>query len=122
MKKRILSYRNRIDEIIEKDSPDTDWKDLMEEHLKQIEFFQHERLIHLMVTLTFALLAILSLILAYVSTQIATFALFFVILILLIPYIKHYYLMENKCQEMLKQYDEIWKKVKEERRNKEASD
>ncbi len=112
MKKRILSYRNRIDEIIENDSPDTDWKDLMEEHLKQIEFFQHERLIHLMVTLTFALLAILSLILAYVSTQIATFALFFVILILLIPYIKHYYLMENETQKMYDQYDKILEKIR----------
>ena len=112
MKKRILSYRHRIDEIIEKNSSDTDWKNLMEEHLQQIEFFQHERLIHLMVTMLFAILAILALILAYVSTKIATLALFLVILILLIPYIKHYYLLENEVQKMYNQYDKILEKIR----------
>lgn len=107
-----MSYRNRIDEIIEADSPDTDWSDLMKEHLQQIEFFQHERLIHLMVTILFAILEILSLILAFISTQIATFALFFVVLILLIPYIKHYYLMENEVQKMYDQYDKILEKIR----------
>lgn len=33
-------------------------------------------------------------------------------LVLLIPYIGHYYLLENEVQKMYIQYDEIWKRVK----------
>ncbi len=113
MKKRILSYRKRIDEIINEDRPNTDWSDLLNEHLQQIEFFQHERLIHLMVTILFAIMAFLAIILAYISKQLATFALFIAILILLIPYIKHYYLMENEVQKMYDQYDKILKKIRQ---------
>ena len=55
-------------------------------HLIQVSFFQHERLIHLIVTVTFALL------------------------ILLIPYIRHYYILENEVQKMYGQYDRMMEK------------
>ena len=112
MKKRILSYRKRIDETIEQNSPNTDWAALMEEHLQQIQFFQHERLIHLMVTILFAIMAFMAIILAYIAKSVATIALFAAILILLIPYIKHYYLMENETQKMYDQYDIILERMK----------
>lgn len=38
------------------------------------------------------------------------------ILVLLIPYIKHYYLLENEVQKMYVQYDRIAQKVYEEKK------
>ena len=56
MKKRILTYRNRIDQLLKDCSMDTDWEEVLQEHLIQVGFFQHERFVHLLVTVTFALL------------------------------------------------------------------
>ena len=39
------------------------------------------------------------------------------ILVLLIPYIKHYYLLENEVQKMYVQYDRIVQKMYEEEKN-----
>ena len=65
MEQRILQYRKSIDEWLEKTEQSAQvsqeiLRDKMEEHLNQIGFFQHERLIHLIVTVTFALLEMLA--------------------------------------------------------------
>ena len=49
MKKRIITYRQRIDALLaapESVSSIEQWHDILQEHLIQIGFFQHERLIH----------------------------------------------------------------------------
>lgn len=107
MKKRIISYRERIDRILEKASEETDWKQVLEEHLVQIAFFQHERLIHLIVTVTFALLTVISFGIMLLSGFLPVIALTILLFVLLIPYIGHYYTLENEVQKMYKQYDEI---------------
>ena len=57
MKKRIINYRLKIDNLLA--NPDKiskeEWKKILQEHLTQIAFFQHERLVHLIVTVTFAI-------------------------------------------------------------------
>ena len=58
MEKRILTYRKKIDELLQRN--DVDWNRVLEEHLIQVGFFQHERLIHLIVTVTFAVLEMIS--------------------------------------------------------------
>ena len=107
MKKRILGYRTRIDGILEKNAPDTNWEELLSEHLVQIGFFQHERLVHLIVTVTFAILTMLSLVVALMICNPALYALTLLLLVLLIPYIMHYYTLENEVQKMYVQYDRI---------------
>ena len=82
-------------------------QDKLEEHLVQVGFFQHERLIHLIVTVTFALLEMLAIVLSVISDSLFTLLLPIVILILLIPYIRHYYILENKVQKMYVQYDRM---------------
>ena len=106
MKKRIIAYRTKIDEIL-KSNDEIDWEKIMDEHLVQIGFYQHERLVHLLVTLAFALMEI-----ATICTLIATGYQYLVLLaalllILLIPYVFHYYTLENEVQKMYVQYDEI---------------
>ena len=64
MKKRIINYRLKIDNLVA--NPDKiskeEWKKILQEHLTQIAFFQHERLVHLIVTVTFAILTMMSII------------------------------------------------------------
>ena len=81
--------------------------DKLKEHLVQVGFFQHERLIHLIVTVTFALLEMLAIVLSVISDSLFTLLLPIVILILLIPYIRHYYILENEVQKMYGQYDRM---------------
>ena len=82
-------------------------QDKLKEHLVQVGFFQHERLIHLIVTVTFALLEMLAIVLSVISDSLFTLLLPIVILILLIPYIRHYYILENEVQKMYVQYDRM---------------
>lgn len=82
-------------------------RDKLQEHLVQVGFFQHERLIHLIVTVTFALLEMLAIVLSVISDSLFTLVLPVVILILLVPYIRHYYILENEVQKMYVQYDRM---------------
>ena len=112
MEQRILQYRKSIDEWLEKTEQSAQvsqeiLRDKMEEHLNQIGFFQHERLIHLIVTVTFALLEMLAIFLNVISDRLFSLLLPVVILILLVPYIRHYYILENEVQKMYVQYDRM---------------
>ena len=119
MKHRTIGYVKKIDGILAGETEVDSWEDLMQDHLIQIGFFQHERLIHLMVTLTFAFLAV-GTILVEIAIKFAPLLIIaFLMIVLLVPYIKHYFLLENKTQRMYEQYDKMLLKVKEERKNKE---
>ena len=112
MEQRILQYRKSIDEWLEKTEQSAQvsqeiLRDKMEVHLNQIGFFQHERLIHLIVTVTFALLEMLAIFLNVISDRLFSLLLPVVILILLVPYIRHYYILENEVQKMYVQYDRM---------------
>ena len=131
MEQRILQYRKSIDEWLEKTEQSAQTqedgnaegimrteeqdanererivRDKLKEHLTQIGFFQHERLIHLIVTVTFALLEMLAILLSVIADSLFSILLPVVILILLVPYIRHYYILENEVQRMYVQYDRM---------------
>ena len=77
--------------------------------LKRIQFYQHERLIHLLVTLAFALFFLLSLFMALILKQLGILVLTGLFLVLLVPYIKHYYFLENSVQELYTIYYKLEK-------------
>ena len=108
MEKRILNYRKYIDELLM--NSDLDWEAVIREHLIQISFFQHERLIHLIVTITFAILEMIAIGLTVVSFTLWIGLLAIALLILLVPYIRHYYILENEVQKMYWQYDKMVEK------------
>lgn len=108
MEKRILTYRKYIDGLLAKEG--LDWAALVREHLIQISFFQHERLIHLIVTVTFALLEVIVIGLCVTAFSPGVGLLAIAILVLLIPYIRHYYILENEVQRMYRQYDQMVQK------------
>lgn len=113
MKERILNYRNRIDNLININSNETDWDKVIKEHLIQIGFFQHERLIHWLVTMLFALLTFMAVGVYLITGAVYVLALIGILLVLLIPYIMHYYLLENETQKMYDQYDRMLELKKE---------
>ena len=108
MEGRILNYRKYIDELLGRD--DLDWEAVIREHLIQISFFQHERMIHLIVTITFAILEVIVIGLTVVSFTLGVGLLAIALLLLLIPYIRHYYILENEVQRMYRQYDQMVEK------------
>lgn len=105
MKKYLKEYVEQIDKLLEKDINNIDNE--IEKHLIKIKFFQHERLIHLLVTLAYAIMAIMSFV---ASTTTPMFVFVGVILILfLIPYVLHYFFLENNVQYLYIQYDKMLK-------------
>lgn len=77
------------------------------EMLVQIQFFQHERLIHLIVTVLFALLAVITILASLIIQEPAVLLLCLMFIVLLIPYIRHYYILENGVQKLYEYYDRI---------------
>lgn len=110
MKKYLKEYVETIDELLKEDIIDIDQE--IEKHLIKIAFYQHERLIHLLVTLAYAIMAIISFI---ASVQTPMFVFVVIILVLfLIPYVLHYFFLENNVQYLYKQYDRMLE-IKEEK-------
>lgn len=110
MKERLLKYLNDIDTLLQKGTTVTE--EIISYHKVQISFFQHERLIHLLVTMFVGLLAILFLLVGLSIENIALLLIFLCLLLLFIPYILHYYLLENGVQKLYQQYDNLQSKKK----------
>ena len=105
MKKYLKEYVAEIDKLLESDVDNI--TEVIDKHLIKINFFQHERLIHLLVTLAYAIMAIISFI---ASTTTPMFVFVGVILVLfLIPYVLHYFFLENNVQYLYIQYDKMLK-------------
>lgn len=112
MRKRVLAYLEYTDNLIKmyQDNPEEISQSLdqaIKDHLVQIGFFSHERLIHLIVTVTFAILCLMSMAMTVISFSISSFLLTIIFLVMMIPYIRHYYLLENSVQRMYEQYDSM---------------
>ena len=107
MRKRLVEYRKRIDALVAEAPASADWDAVIEEHLVQISFFQHERLVHLLVTLAFAIMELGSAVAAMLAPSPLSAALMLLLLVLLVPYIVHYYFLENETQKLYAQYDRM---------------
>lgn len=111
MADRIRQYLAYIDTLLESEDESIDWEEEMKKHLVQIAFFAHERLIHLIVTVTFAILSVMAFLYTYSNFSLQMLLLVFMLLILMVPYIKHYFLLENSVQDMYEQYDKMQAKA-----------
>jgi Flp pilus assembly protein TadB len=107
MKERILNYMKQIDDMLENPPEGIDYENEIKKHLVQIGFFMHERLIHLIVTVLFAVMTLAAIFFAVAAPSIGLLLLIVALMCLLVPYIMHYYLLENGVQKMYKQYDEM---------------
>lgn len=111
MADRIRQYMAYIDKLLETEEENIDWEEEMKKHLVQIAFFAHERFIHLVVTVIFAILTVMVFLYTFSNFSIPLLLLIVMLLVLLVPYIKHYFLLENSVQDMYEQYDKMQAKA-----------
>ncbi len=113
MKKYVLQTMNAVRKYIDeemKNAPAEKTSEVLTEFEKKIEYFQHERLIHLLVTLAFAtwlLFEIYCLFVLPAEFLIAGILLVLIFFGLTIGYVMHYYFLENSVQKMYHMRDEI---------------
>src|SRR5574344_1267463 len=103
MKEYLYNYIKEIDELLKKDHI-SNKEEVINNHLIKIGFFQHERLIHLLVTLCYAIFLI-----SFIALSIYYKLLVFIVIIItvfLVFYVLHYFKLENGVQYLYKQYDE----------------
>jgi len=105
MRKRLTEYLSYLENVNINELDDTDKSNLLKDLLIQISFFQHERLIHLLVTLTFSLLTVAGIVTSVFVQTFSVLILTILFLILLVPYVIHYYFLENGVQKLYTYYD-----------------
>lgn len=103
MDKKLKTHISNIDKILN-NSKIKDKEELLNDHLTQISFFQHERFVHLLVTVFTGIISILFFLFGTLLENIMLMLLFAITLCLFIPYILHYYKLENGVQRMYEQY------------------
>ena len=102
MKKYIIRYLKYVEE--NKKGAD---KDFIDKHLQKIEFFQAERVVHLLVTLATLIVEIMAFTIGAALSNIYCIIIGFLIMCFLIPYVLHYFFLENSMWKMYEQYDEM---------------
>ncbi len=109
MTKYLTEYKRFILKCLEDEN--CDFKQLLDYHRDKIGFFSHERLIHLLVMILFAICTVITILAIVIWQTLTLIPLAVLLLILLVPYIKHYYFLENSVQLLYKYYDRIYEKV-----------
>jgi cell division protein FtsW (lipid II flippase) len=104
MTEYIKKYDKYIKSLSE-DSALSSYDRIIENHLIQIKFLQHERLVHLLVTLFFALFLFISFAIALFTSKLLFYIICFILMVVLIFYIFHYYLLENTVQRWYHYYN-----------------
>jgi lipopolysaccharide export LptBFGC system permease protein LptF len=106
MKKYIQNYVKEIENKLKKDISKNDLNELKD----KINFFSHERIVHMFIMLFCILILLIFIILSLTNEM---FILPTIILIVLnIFYILHYYFLENSVQYLYKLYDKMNDKIK----------
>lgn len=111
MYKRLCDYIDYIEEATRPENlkklSSEQKKDLTAKLLTQIGFFQHERIIHLIVTHLFAMITIVTLVGMMYFKTIPMLILFVLEMSLVFPYIVHYYHLENGTQYLYTMFDRL---------------
>ena len=109
MKKETKEYLEYIKEINNKETI-KDKDKILSDLLVQIGFIQHERFVHLIVTVFVGLSAILFIGLALEFELLGFVLLTMITIVLFAFYILHYYFLENSTQELYRIYNSIKEK------------
>ena len=109
MKNELLEYIRQAKELAENGEVT---EEKLYSMLVNIKFFQHERLVHLLVTLAFAIMTIITLAMVLITVQIPLIILFLLFLALTVPYVFHYYRLENGVQELQRTYRKAEERLK----------
>ena len=107
MLKKLSDYENELLKMVSQGNP------LTPEQLLSVRthigFFQHERLVHELVMILFAILTVGGILFLMVVPEISVVALGVLFFALLVPYVKHYYGLENGVQRLYDAYEKLEK-------------
>jgi len=107
MLKKLNDYESKLWDMVDSGQP------LTAEQLLSVRthigFFQHERLVHELVMILFALLTVGGILFLIVRAELAVFALDVLFFALLVPYVKHYFGLENGVQRLYELYEKLEK-------------
>ena len=92
-------HEKYVNEILGGKQGEEKLKELLAYHDKQIQWIQHERLVHLIVMLFVCLFTLLSFGFTVIETSTPSIVLSGLLLILSLAYIIHYYRIENGIQK-----------------------
>ncbi len=112
MYKYLQAHEKHVLELLAS-TDEQDWEVIREHHLIQIGFMQHERLVHLIVTLAVACIMLGSYVLSAIHPDVVTIILDVILTVLEVFYLSHYYRVENGVQRWYGIYNKICEKCKE---------
>lgn len=107
MGRKLKNYVCYLEALLADMSKIDDIEKLKQDVLTEIKFWQHERLIHLLVTILFSILLMSMIIVSFFYVSIPSVLLFLMFLALEIPYIRHYYILENNTQKLYRIYEQL---------------
>ena len=110
MGRKLKEYIVALQKLLESGEDIENIGELKKELLTEIGFWQHERLIHLLVTILFALMTMAVFMVLLFYPQISMLILLIALLSLMIPYIRHYYILENGVQTLYVFYEKLTKR------------
>lgn len=113
MTEYLTDYMNTVSERLDSCSNANELDKILAEHMDKIAFMQHERIVHFLVTMMFAVILAVFMVGMLLTDNMMLLVIVTIITVLLAFYIKHYYFLENTVQKMYKVYDRILKMQKE---------
>ncbi|MBP5654324.1 MAG: hypothetical protein J6X33_02300 [Clostridiales bacterium] len=123
MKKYIKEYMATVDSFIAdelKGASEDQIKDFLSEFDRKLSWFCHERLIHLLVTLAFAMFMLFEIYAAMTQLNLFSAVMSVILLCLTVAYVFHYYFLENSVQKMYTMRDKIDGELKSRRKGSEG--
>lgn len=107
MTKQIKEYLAMLEQFFRVSHSDDEMLSMKTRLLQRIAFYSHERLVHLIITMSFAVFFLISLFMWLVVKNTGLAVLTVLLLVMLVAYIKHYYFLENSVQKMYLYYYEL---------------
>jgi fatty acid desaturase len=107
MTEYLTNYMKTVLKRLEECSSGAELEEILSEHKDKIAFMQHERIVHFLVTMMFAVVLAVFMGIVMFTENPAMLLLVTIIIVLLGFYIKHYYFLENTVQKMYRVYDDI---------------
>ncbi|MBQ9807250.1 MAG: hypothetical protein IJM55_00090 [Ruminococcus sp.] len=107
MTEYLTNYMNTVRKRLDSCTTPEELAEIMSEHKDKIAFMQHERIVHFLVTMMFALILAIFMIGTLLLNNFMLLVLVTIIIVLEGFYIKHYYFLENTVQKMYRVYDEM---------------
>ena len=107
MTKQIREYLEHLRLFLDGEHSREEYAPELERLKVRIGFFSHERIVHMFIMLAFAVFFLMTFFAALSGGNTGLYVLAVLFLVLLVPYIRHYYFLENSVQKMYLIYNEI---------------